>query len=617
LWNDLLTFTVPSFQYSDEPPSLHDTESMCDGDFDFLGGETTSPTSGLDVVPPTQCGLANQRVLPEHAEIEVETSPEPMATRPESIPTISTSGWDDAETSLKIACSNVDGEAASDAALDEGVLHGVHTSESNCREESMRDLPPTPSDDEAAETGSPTTLGGGMLPDAEMGSPTAPEERVASAAPTLEKSDNQIKCRTPSHATDGTPAPGIHGATPVLGLYGPVYGGFISPDPTASAAPVSSGAASSTANNIGYGPSPQDSSRVCPDGQTHLRPDGRPREPPRKKRGRPRDSKPLYTFRVDRQVADQAAHMYQFPTATPGRLKGTRMDIRAPPTNGVGLSNSVENSQEDSPPEVLPPQLSDTQPMKGKPGWAQNLITGGLVPSMLVDQPRPRPLQPSPFPPPNYGSPTPLSALSPSSSTPTPVVRPGPSAALSLPLHSSPSPQLAAAMAHPPPAVPSTSVPSPRYYVGGGRYAPPPQFMAEPPIAALAPVPSSMPTLTTTPAFNLASSVTSTRTPTPPPAAPPARTPTPTHQLTKEPPAALLAPVSSFGSAPGPAREQVPLATLSFKTVAPIDAATPIFPSTPAPLTSPGPIATAAPASPYTHAAPTHRSTASWLSPMP
>ena len=511
---------------------------MYDGEFDILGGETAVGLASRLDIAPTGRGLGHRRVYPE-----------PTAF-----------GQHDGNAPIEIA-----------------PLYRARAIEVDYREQFARAHHAQPGGEATSEICPPQALSGGAI----------------SEVPTP---DNRTNRKTPPPLTyggtstsglyGGTPTHGIYGGTPIPGLYGPVYGGLTSFEPTAPILPISGGATTLTAHNMGYGVGPQEFTWLSPDGRTRLQSGGRPREPPRKKRGRPRDSKPLYAFRVDRQIADQAAHMYQFPATNPGRPKGTRMDIRGPPTNGVGSPNGVENAQDDSPQQMSPSRSFGNYPVEEGLGWAQH-----------PPQPSPQsPQLPPPFQKSNYGFPPrpPYYAPSQNSAAPGSVAHSGTSAALSLPFPSGPGPQFAATMAHPPPTVPSAPITGPKYYVGGGRWVVPPQFMAEPPIAAPAPVPSG-PAPTARPApLAAAAPIVPTLIP----------VPTSAPQLTAKPPT-------------------VPHAPFLPSTSAPIASPTPpIVPPGPARIDTPIPSSTLAPIRPTparssTGPVPTSRSSTLWPHPIP
>jgi hypothetical protein len=192
----------------------------------------------------------------------------------------------------------------------------------------------------------------------------------------------------------------------------------------------------------------------------NLRSDGRPREPPRKKRGRPRDSRPLYSFKVDRQKADTNAANNRDSGTNPLRPKGTRMkSIRAPrvatqpETNGtttIPLSPVGYAAQENTPPmsvpPVAPPPSVSPPPLDETSGWPRSFVSN-----------RPAlPNPPTPAPVPNYGFP-------PRPQPPQFVVPPPP-----------PHPPVRSST-----RVSTSSSPAVRYYVGGGRWVNPPPVLSD------------------------------------------------------------------------------------------------------------------------------------------
>ena len=264
-----------------------------------------------------------------------------------------------------------------------------------------------------------------------------------------------------------------------------------------------------TANLMGPPPGTSQHVDSMMDG-SNLRPDGRPREPPRKKRGRPRDSRPLYSFRVDKQKVDTSAANNKFTATNPARPRGTKMSIKAPPTRmapAVGVPSPVAPGPTPMTMPALP--LFNHTAVTGQPaqlddrsGWPRSFSNGLPVPQSTPPPPpvpnygfppRPQLLAPQPPPPPSQLAPAPITTPAPTQALAPAVINihqsqvmvPNMPFANKPAMNQNPRPEPAP---RPLPFDPAHATPTPaRYYVGGGRWVEPPQLMAEPTVTPTPP----------------------------------------------------------------------------------------------------------------------------------
>jgi hypothetical protein len=219
--------------------------------------------------------------------------------------------------------------------------------------------------------------------------------------------------------------------------------------------------------------------------QNQLRPNGKPREPPRKKRGRPRDSKPAFTFRVDKQRVDTKAGKHQ---STPKGKRGGSLTVLQPPqlllpqpelptTQANGSGGALQLFPPPTPDATALMTISPS-PYNGRPhasermddgsGWPRNFTSTGSSSTALPAPPSQTPAYGvAPAPPPQFLAPRPAT----------------PSTNFAA-IHQSPQSDSAppAPLAPSAPSVPSDSSSNsgsslPRFYIGGGRWVagPPPE----------------------------------------------------------------------------------------------------------------------------------------------
>ncbi|KAF8245145.1 hypothetical protein K440DRAFT_646520 [Wilcoxina mikolae CBS 423.85] len=209
--------------------------------------------------------------------------------------------------------------------------------------------------------------------------------------------------------------------------------------------------------------------------QNQLRPNGKPREPPRKKRGRPRDSKPAFTFRVDKQRVDTKAGKHQ---STPkGKRGGSLTVLQSPPlllpqpevpntqANGSGgaLQPYPPPGLEAPTLMTIPPSQYNSHPhaperMDDGSGWPRNFTSTSSSIALPAPPSQTLAYGVAPPPPPPFLAPRPAT----------------PSTTFSV-THQSPQSDSA-------PPAPSDSSSNggnnlPRFYIGGGRWVagPPPE----------------------------------------------------------------------------------------------------------------------------------------------